>query len=160
MNKMNRNIKVLSCFMAAAVFFSAAGAFGTEIYIPKAKTKPGKTIEIPIMIDKTDNLAGVKMVLKYDAKVLEYINGEKTKHTSSLMHVVNDKNPGVLVIVMAGAKGIAGKDMALFTLKFKANAGLKAKTSAGLAIKELQLMSDQLKDIECKIKINDLVVSP
>jgi hypothetical protein len=158
---MNKNIKIMRCFIAVAVFFLLSNAaFATELSIPRVKAKPGKTIELPIMIDKTDNLAGIKMVLKYDAKVLEYISGEKTKHTSPLMHVVNDKNPGVLVIVMAGAKGIAGKDMALFNLKFKTKTGFKTKTSAGLAITELQLMSDQLKDIECKIKINDVVVSP
>jgi hypothetical protein len=157
---MTKNIKIVQFFIAAVFFLLSDVALATELYIPRVNAKPGKTIEIPIMIDKTDNLAGIKMVLKYDAKVLEYISGEKTKHTSPLMHVVNDKNPGVLVIVMAGAKGIAGKDMALFTLKFKAKAGLKTKTSAGIAIRELQLMSDQLKDIECKIKINDVVVSP
>jgi len=140
--------------------FVAGQAFGTELFIPSIKATPGKIIEVPIMLDKTDNLAGMKLVLKYDKNILEYKDGAKTKVTSSLMHVVNDKNPGVVILVMAGAKGIAGKNVQLFTLKFKTNPGIKTKTSAGMAIKELQLMSDQLNEIECKIKVNDVVISP
>lgn len=158
---MNKNIAVrISLILVVLFFFSAGAGFATELYIPQAKAKPGKVIEVPIMIDQVDNLAGVKLVLKYDAKVLEYLSGDKTKYTAPLMHVVNDKKPGVLVIVMAGAKGIAGKKIPIFILKFKTNAGLKSKTSAGLEIKELQLMSDALKDVECKIKVGDVVVSP
>ena len=50
--------------------------------------------------------------------------------------------------------------MALFTMKFKTAEGLKKKASAGLAIKAVQLMSDQLKEIECTVRVGDVVVSP
>ncbi len=144
---------------AAAVFFTGP-ALGTELYIPSITAKPGQTIEIPIMIDRIDNLAGMKLVFKYNQKVLKYVNGEKTKHTSALMHVVNDKNPGVLIIVMAGARGIKGEDIPLFLLKFKTCETLTEKTSAGIRISELQLMSDTLKEVECAIRVNDVVVLP
>lgn len=144
----------------ALVLCFAGWASATELYIPSISAKPGQTIEIPIMIDKIDNLAGMKLALKYDANVLKYVKGEKTKHTSSLMHVVNDKNPGTLIIVMAGARGIKGEKIPLFSLSFEACGTLTKKTSAGMKITELQLMSDTLKEVEATIKVNDVAVLP
>ncbi len=149
------------CFIIAVVITLSAGlAFGTELYIPQIKTTAGQTVEIPIMIDHIDNLAGIKLKLKYDPNILEFMEGTKTKHTSPLMHVVNDKNPGVLIIVMAGAKGIKGKEIALFLLKFKTHKDLKSQISTKLSITELQLMGDDLKDIKCTVKVNEVVISP
>jgi len=102
----------------------------------------------------------MKLVFKYDAKVLKYVKGEKTKHTSPLMHVVNDKNPGTLIIVMAGARGIKGEKISLFSLSFETCGTITEKTSMGLKISERQLMSDTLKEVDCTIKVNDGVVLP
>lgn len=150
------------CFVFAvmAILFFTGSALATELYIPAATANPGQALDIPIMIDKIDNLAGLKLVFKYDAAVLTYVKGEKTKQTSSLMHVVNDKNPGVLIIVMAGARGIKGEDFSLFSLKFETCKTITEKTSAGIKITELQLMSDTLKEVDATIKINDVVVLP
>ena len=145
---------------AAIMCLLAGPVLAVELYIPSMTAQPGQTIEIPIMIDKIDNLAGMKLVFKYDATVLTYVKGEKTKPTSPLMHVVNDKNPGTLIIVMAGARGIKGEKIPLFSLSFEACGTLTEKTSAGMKITELQLMSDTLKEVEATIKINEVVVLP
>ena len=34
------------------------------------------------------------------------------------MHIINDRTPGKLIIVMAGARGIQGKGMTILTLNF------------------------------------------
>ena len=157
---MKNRLMRLSFFITVVFVVLVHSAQATELYIPKITANPGQIVDIPIMIDQTDNLAGIKLKLPYDDKVLTYIEGNKTKHTSSLMHVVNDKKSGVLIIVMAGAKGIAGKNMPLFVLKFKANQEIKAKVATKLSISELQLMGDDLKDIKCTVKINELLVLP
>ena len=92
------------------LFLNGSDALATEIYIEGIKAKPGQTIEMPIMIDKIDNLAGMKLVLRYDDALLTYKKSSKTKYSSSLMHIVNDKRPGVLIIVMAGACGDPGEE--------------------------------------------------
>ncbi len=142
--------------MAASMIFSAA--WGTELYIPALEAKSGQSVEIPIMMDQTDNLAGVKLVIKYDADILEFKKADKTKQTSSLMHIVNDKNPGIIVVVMAGAKGIKGKDFPILSMNFEVKKDIKNKKDAKIEIKEAQLMSDQLKDITCNIKVSPLVI--
>jgi len=105
-------------FSTKLIFFFLVGfitvvrvstVMGTELYVPALKGKSGQNIDIPIMIDKVDNLAGVKLVLQYDPKVLTYKKAAKTEQTSSLMHIVNAKKPGLLIVFMAGPKGINGK---------------------------------------------------
>jgi hypothetical protein len=66
--------------------------WGAEINIPSLKGKAGQSIDVPVMIDKVDNLAGVKLVLAYDPKILQFKKGTKTSQTDALMHIVNDKN--------------------------------------------------------------------
>jgi hypothetical protein len=135
-------------------------AQGAELSIPPIRVTSGQTFEVPLMIDQVDNLAGVKVVMKYDASILIYRGGKKTGHTASLMHIINDRKPGVLILVMAGARGIQGKDFPILHLTFTAKAGLKRNHTTRITIPEVQLMSDRLQDIDCTTNLNPLVVSP
>jgi hypothetical protein len=135
-------------------------AWGAELYIPPLNGKSGQSIDIPIMIDLVENLAGVKLVMTYDPELLTFNKGAKTKQTDSLMHIVNDKKPGLLIVVMAGARGIKGKDFPLLTLTFAVKEGLKGNHATQIKITEVQLMSDKLKDIKCSTKVGPLIISP
>jgi hypothetical protein len=66
------------------------------------------------------------------------------------MHIINDRTPGKLIIVTAGARGIQGKGMTILTLNF----------TVVIEIPEVQLMGDDLKEIECKVKRGTLVILP
>jgi hypothetical protein len=144
-------------FLALILCLTSA-VTATELYIPEIKAKPGDIVGIPVKIDLVDNLAGIKLVLKYDSDVLAFKNAKKTKETSPLMHIVNDKKPGTLVVVMAGAKGINGKDFSIVVLDFEVKKDVKDKKTAKIEITEVQLMNDQLKDIKCDIKVSPLVI--
>ena len=102
-----RFICFLFCGFITIIWISPA--WGTELHIPPLKGIPGESIDIPVMIDQVDNLAGVKLIMRYDPEILTFKKGMRTKYTSSLMHIINDKKPGILIVVMAGAKGIKGK---------------------------------------------------
>ena len=148
---------LLLCGFLAGIWISPA--WGTEIYIPQLTGTPGESIDIPVMIDQVEGLAGVKLVMTYDPKILTFKSGSKTKYTDSLMHIINDKKPGLLIVVMAGARGIKGKDFPILTLKFAINSGLKEDHTVKIRITEHQLMSDKLKDIPCTIRVKPLVIS-
>jgi hypothetical protein len=130
-----------------------------ELYIPDIKARIGQSIDVPVIIDQVDNLAGVKLVITYDPNILIFKKGSKTQHTSSLMHIVNDKTPGTLIVVMAGAKGLKGKKIPILTLAFEIKKDLKAIQSTELKITEMQLMSDQLKDLTYGIRIGKITIS-
>jgi hypothetical protein len=135
-------------------------ASAAEISIPSVTTRSGQTVDVLIMVREVDNLAGVKLVMTFDPEILTFKSGVKTKATESLMHVINDKKPGLLIIVMAGARGISGKDAGLFKLTFGTKEGLKENHTTRIEIKEAQLMSDQLKEIKCRIVINPVTILP
>ena len=150
--------KIVGLLALSFLLIAAHPAFGTELIIPALAAKSGNTITIPIRIDSVDNLAGIKLVIQYDKNLLTYKKADKTEHTSSLMHIVNDKNPGVLILVMAGPKGIKGKDFSIINLTFNVKSGLKSNHTTRLKITESQLMSDKLKDITHTIKAFPLTI--
>lgn len=131
----------------AAILMMVGATQAAEISIPDLKATPGNALTIPVMLDHVDNLAGVKLVMTYDPKLLTFSKADKTKFTNSMMHIVNDKNPGTLIAVMAAARGVRGDDFPILTLIFKVNPSAEAPSEAALKIREAQLMSDDLKDI-------------
>lgn len=135
-------------------------AWGAEVYIPPVQARSGSDIMVPIMIDQVDNLAGVKLVLSYDSNILQFVGGTKTKYADSLMHIINDKKPGVLVIVMAGAMGIGAKNFPIMELEFVVRKGLKGNHETSIVFKEVQLMSDELEEIRAKARENIITILP
>lgn len=130
------------------------------IYAPDISVKSGDAVTVPVMIDDVDNLAGLKLVITYDDKVLTYIGGSKTPVSTSLMHIVNDRKSGRLVLVMAGARGIHGKNVNVFEFRFTAAAEINKKTLTELRIVESQLMSDALKDLKHENKPFRVAITP
>lgn len=150
--------QIMLCMLAVMIWANTAGAL--EIRIPPLTVKSGQSIAIPIIVDEADNLAGVKLVLMYDENILTYKKGAKTRETDSLMHIVNDKKPGILILVMAGARGVKGKEFPIFTLTFDAKKGLTQNHTTKISITESQLMGDDLKERKCTIVTHPVTVTP
>lgn len=144
--------------IAAVSLFRAGPVLGVELSFPNLKAHPENTLEIPLMIDSVDNLAGVRLVIRYDAKILTYHHAKRTPQASGMMHIVNDKKPGTLILVMASARGIKGKHFSIITLTFQVGKQSKGQHTTGLKIIESQLMSDQLKSIEHTVRTNKLSI--
>jgi len=153
------DIGVVAAALLMALWMGIGQVSATEIFTPELTVVAGEAVAVPIKLDQVDNLAGVKIVLAYDKELLTFTEAEKTRHTSPLMHIVNDKTPGRLIVVMAGARGIKGKDFGILVLSFRASPTLKEpveKTS--LKIEEVQLMSDQLKEFEASIRTGPITI--
>jgi hypothetical protein len=142
------------------VGLTAIHASATEIMIPGQNVQAGQTIAVPVVINEVDNLAGVKLVLQYDPDVLVFKQAERTRHTSSLMHIVNDKKPGVLIVVMAGARGIKGKEIPVLIMGFEVKKDVKGLSQTSIDITDVQLMSDQLKNIQSDVKVKPIRILP
>lgn len=138
---------LITCFLAT---LAPAGA--AEISIPAMEAEPGETLTVPVMVDQVGNLAGVKLVMTYDPKLLTFSRADKTRFTNSMMHIVNDKKPGTLIAVMAAARGIKGENFPILTMEFQVNKPAGEPADAAFEIREVQLMSDDLKDIPYTVK--------
>jgi hypothetical protein len=102
----------------------------------------------------------MKLVLHYNKEILTFKEGARAQGTQSLMHIINDKTPGKLVVVMAGARGVQGKEMTLLTLTFVIRKGLTGSSATVIESPEVQLMGDDLKEIECRFKPGTLTLLP
>jgi len=134
------------------IFTDVLMAAGAELYIPAIKATKASHLEAPIKLDQAQNLAGVKLVLAYDKNILEFEKASKTKDSSSLMHIVNSKIPGCLIIVMAGAMGISGHDVTLLTIHFRLKQKMTADLNTLVKVTAAELMDAKLKPVEVKIR--------
>lgn len=142
------------------LFVTASAAQSTELMISATEIKGNQVAAVELTVDAVENLAGIKVVMTYDPKLITFIKAQKTQATAPLMHVVNDKTLGKLVLVMAGAKGIGGKNVVLMKLSFKGAGPVKQETQTEIKLVESQLMSDKLKIIAHDIKLHPLTLVP
>ena len=108
-------------------------------------------VEFTLKVDEVKKLAGLKISVTYPRQSITYLDSIKSTETSSFMHVVNDKNPGKLIIVMASAKGISGKSVPLINLRF-ALTRIDEKLPLVITATQCQLMDESLNEIECSVK--------
>ncbi|MFC1886740.1 cohesin domain-containing protein [Thermodesulfobacteriota bacterium] len=155
---------ILNCsrliLYSGVISFIAFHAGATEIFIPGQTGRAGQSIAVPVMVDEVDNLAGIKLVMKYNPDILIFKHAERSKQTSSLMHIANDKTPGLLIVVMAGARGVKGKNFSLLSLTFAVKRDVKSNHSTLIDITDVQLMSDQLKNIKCDVMVKPITILP
>ncbi len=134
-------IYILLFLVVAPNIISAA-----SLTLVPSQTNPN--LRLSLKVDKIEKLAGLKISLTYPDKILKFNSASKTKATSSFMHVVNDKNPGKLIIVMASAKGISGSDVDLFNLDFTILENI-ITPSVSIDMTTCQLMTEDLKELSC-----------
>ena len=131
---------------------SAATVFGAELNVPVVAGTQGEVVKLPVTVDKVEKLAGIKLAMVYDLNVLKFQKAEKTPYTANMLHVVNDRVPGKLIIVLAAAKGFDGEKAALVELTFELLKDVKKEDKIALQITGAELMNDKLKRIEVNLK--------
>jgi len=148
-----RLILIGFCFFIGSACIVMSAEKKSQLIFSEMTVKPDQKIEIPVLLNNVPNMAGIKLALKFDKDLLSYVKSEKTKTTASLMHIVNDKHPGKLVIVMAGARGVPVNNQSIMNLHFKVNKNIPEAVDTKFTVTELQLMSDSLKELEYEYKI-------
>ena len=148
--------------LVVTVMFLLITATGNtvELSIPSQEVESGQSVSIPLIIDAVDNLAGFRIFAKYDHKILTFKTATKTRQTSSLMHIVNSEIPGELVIVLAGAKGITGKNFTIMNLTFQVLTGIKKMIKTEFKINKIEMMDDKIKFFKCGYQLKPLIIKP
>lgn len=117
-----------------------------NIRFQQMAVQPGEKIKVPLFVDEVENLAGIKLVVEYDHQRLQYKGLRKAKKAGGLMHMVNDKEPGSLILVMAGAVGLALDEEPLAFFHFRVNENAKPGKIV-LHISHVEVMADTLKPV-------------
>lgn len=140
-----------------AVLLTAPSVWAAQVTIGAATAGPGATVTLPVTVDKVEKLAGFKLVMSYDAGALSFQKIQKSPKTNGLMDVVNDKKPGQLIVVMAGARGISGEAMPLFDLVFEVKSAVAGQTEINPV--SVECMSEDLKPIPAEVKAGVVTVT-
>lgn len=106
------------------------------------------TVVLVLKIDKIEKLAGMKLSIDYPNQFLQVKTSQKGATFNSFMQVVNDKNPGKIIMVMASATGVSGENIKLFEVTFT-KIGNDQSTTLEFKPTECQLMSESLQSISC-----------
>ena len=135
---------ILCCVLSFTAY--ASDSKRSEAFLSFRAPNPDAPLKVALAIDNAQKIAGMKVKITYDSNLLKLKLADKAEATSSFLHVVNDKNPGRVIIVMASAKGISGSDLNLCTLEFeKANGQDGIQTQ--ISVTELQLMTENLVEV-------------
>jgi len=153
--------KISFLLPGAGLLFALAwpcSIWAASVHLPKIQAVAGELVEIPVYLEKVENLAGMKLVLSYDSTILRFQEERKAPIAQSLMHIVNPKIPGKLIVVMAGVKGIQIKNGPIIYLIFKVNDKIGSPKKISIKIEEVQLMTDQLKTLNPTIEDGEVVL--
>ncbi len=137
------------------VLFFALFSFSSLVYAAEvslvlvAPTSSSPQYRVSVKIDQADKLAGLKIIITHDKKQFEFVKSQKSAATNSFMHIANDKKDGQVVVVMASAKGVSGKDVNLLDLEYKSAQQDAGGSPPVLKITQCELMSEDLKEIPC-----------
>jgi hypothetical protein len=160
-SRWRRRTKISFPLLGVGLLFALAwpcSIWAASVTLPKIQAVAGELVEIPVYLEKVENLAGMKLVLSYDSTILKFQEERKAPIAQSLMHIVNPKTPGKLIVVMAGAKGIQIKNGPIISLIFKVSDKFGSQKKISIKIEEVQLMTDQLKTLNPTIKNGAVVL--
>ena len=144
----SRRRRILFSFLCVGLLIAwPSSIWAASVHLPKIEVVPGEVVEIPVNLEKVENLAGLKLVLAYDSNHLQFQKERKPPVAQSLMHIVNPKIKGKLIVVMAGAKGIQVKNGPIIYLTFKVSNKVVPPKKIPIKIEEVQVMTDQLKNL-------------
>jgi hypothetical protein len=105
-------------------------------------------IEATLTVEPAERIAGIKAVFTYDARSVTFKEARKSEATASFLHVVNDRTPGRLVIVLASATGISAERVELCHLVFDLNDHQQPPPAPLIALEDIEIIDDLLNKIE------------
>ena len=144
-------MKKLSLILFLLISLSVGTLFAESAELRATTVIKGDALSLDVTVKAVNapDLAGIKLVLQYDVKRMQYKSLTKSKETQSMMHVVNDKNPGTLIIVMASATGQKNPDFDLFALGFELLESSDKPAPLEIKVSSVEMMSAALTEIPC-----------
>lgn len=134
------------------LFLICTGANANEAKLNFIVEDPANPLTLSLIINPAVKIAGMKVVIFFDKEALVLKHADKSKETSSFLHVVNDKIPGQIVFVMASASGVSGNNLALCHFEFSRIENTK-QFDTQISVTHLQIMNEDLKEIKGNLPI-------
>ena len=133
-------------FHAILLFLFCSSANANEARLSFVAEDSEKPLRLSLYIDNADRIAGMKVVIAFDKNSLVLKQADKSKVTSSFLHVVNDKLAGQIIFVMASASGVSGQNLPLCHFEFFKIDDARQRSNQ-VAVTQLQIMNENLQEI-------------
>jgi hypothetical protein len=146
---------LIGCFLAWGMSSIAAERSEEGLITVECGTGgQGDKVRLKLVLNDVPNLAGLKVVLGYDADLMEYVGFRKAPVADTLMHMVNPKQKGRVIVVMAGAQGIAldNEPVMEVILQLKELSGQDIPATTKVRILEVEAMADTLEPIHVQTR--------
>lgn len=131
-------------------------ALATDLIVTSATATPGQQISLQVLLQPGSHVAGLKMTIGYDADVMTFVRADKLADANGMMYVVNDRQPGKLIVVMAGAKGVETPKVALLDLVFQIRQPIHNDMNTHVHLMDVEAKSDQLKSVPLQLRSGDV----
>jgi hypothetical protein len=123
---------------------------GSSLILPVQREE--NRIEATLMVEQAERIAGIKAVFTYDERSLRFTEARKSEATASFLHVINDRTPGRLVIVLASATGISGERVGLCHLVFD-RIEHQPSSSPMIALEAIEIIDERLNEIDISLPL-------
>jgi hypothetical protein len=124
--------------LAVTALSTAANGVTRKFALPRYLANPGGTVEVPLTLDNASGLAAIRIQINYDPEVLSFLSASAGP-LGGAFELSRGKGDGFVQLLLIRPNSLAGGSGRLAVLKFRANAGAKAKTYSDLAIADIGL---------------------
>lgn len=140
------------------LFISIISAEAATLSIPKIQGKKGEMVSVPVEIKEAKGIAGLKFTFVYPKDILSYKNYKVSPLIKDKQVLLNSREPGQLILVMAGAEGIKEKEGILVTFDFDVIVSdvIASKESnirpVVLGIEKVEILDEKIKPVPFTIE--------
>ena len=150
-------MRILHLWMLGFFVVLPVSAAAAELRIPDVQFGQRNILEVPVIVDRAERLSAVKMALWYDQDLFAFKKVIKAAEAKSLLHAVNHRTPGILVVAMAGARGVRAENLKVITLVFELKPHAADQTPIPFMVRESRLVDEELKNIDHSVSVGKIL---
>ena len=112
-----------------------------NISIPSFKAQPNGTVSVPIILDKAESLASIKIQVNFDRQILDFVSAQASG-VGAAFEFVSSEDDGVITLMFSRSASLLQGVGKLAILNFHVNAGAQVGMSSALTIASCEFSDD------------------
>ena len=142
---MSRTIRLwFPALLLVAYLPQSASARTVAVSVGTARASAGDSATVPVVVRDCEGLSGLECELRYDTRLLEFIELTAAPLLQDSVLVHEEIEPGVLKVGLVADQTITG-NAELFSLKFRATG--EAGSTAGIELARLLATDEQTREM-------------
>ncbi|NIA30302.1 MAG: T9SS type A sorting domain-containing protein [Actinobacteria bacterium] len=140
---------LLLLFVSTCLMLASAKA--TTIILPERQGPPGSLVQVPVIVDSAETVAGCEFILQYDKSFLEFVRLDSIGLADGFTFAVKTKDDSI-AISMARAVGIQKSYVTLLGLTFRIRNSAQVGAATEITWIQSRLYSESTSLIDHSVK--------